>query len=86
MTDAPLVFALGLLVGLVGGWQLHGACRELMTTARWTVRVLRRLYAWHRARDARRLAALEMASTDAIATLTRLDQVASRCGSEGLPR
>jgi hypothetical protein len=83
MTDAPLVFALGLLVGLVGGWQLHGACRELMATARWTIRVLRRLDAWHRARDACRLAALEIHGNQMRA---RLDQVASQCGSEELPR
>lgn len=57
--DFPLWLALAAFVGWVAGWISHAVYLEVWRAASWTVGVLRRLYGWHRARDARRLAALE---------------------------
>lgn len=57
--DLPMWLAFAAFIGWVAGWISHAVYLELVALARWVVAVLRRLYGWHRARDARRLAELE---------------------------
>ncbi|MDP1890520.1 MAG: hypothetical protein Q8K55_06460 [Gemmatimonadaceae bacterium] len=57
--DGWLIFALGVVTGCVFGWLAHALYVALWDATRYALSVARRLYGWHRARDSRRLAALE---------------------------
>ena len=57
--DTWLIFALGVTLGFVAGWIGHSLYLAATDAARYLITALRKLYGWHRARDAKRLAALE---------------------------
>ena len=68
--DGWLIFALGVTLGFVAGWIGHGVTRDLYHATRYVITALRKLYGWHRARDSRRLAALEARMADLYPDLT----------------
>ena len=57
--DGWLIFALGVTLGFVAGWIGHVLYVALADAARYLVTAGRKLYGWHRARDAERLNRLE---------------------------
>lgn len=57
--DGWLIFGLGVTLGFVAGWLAHGVFLALVDIVRYSLTILRKLYGWHRARDAKRLADLE---------------------------
>jgi hypothetical protein len=57
--DGWLIFALGVTVGFIAGWIGHAVYLALWDCFTYALSLARRLYGWHKARDARRIAVLE---------------------------
>ncbi len=68
--DGWLIFALGVTLGFVAGWIGHGLYLAATDAARFVVTACRKLYGWHRARDAKRLTRLESQMADLHPDLT----------------
>lgn len=62
--DGWLIFALGVVTGSLFGWIGHALYVALWDATRYALTLARRLSGWSRARNERRLAALESKMAD----------------------